>query len=208
MNDFSEINHGEECLKHAWESRAGRGNAGDPGYISRILDSIDPFLVSTIERQYDNHLHSRKTDTYLLSLVEHNDREEGTLGRLSMWRAYGGATNVALVVNGDTLGQPYDSPLFAAPVLYADKNDFHGYFIKFVDCLGTNIERLQAMGRDDVLLHILGSLHSMAITTKHPGFHEEREWRVVYAPWLSESEKIEDRVIEVEGIPQSKDSQS
>ena len=38
--------------------------------------------------------------------------------------------------------------------------------------------------------------------TKHPGFLEEREWRVFYTPELGRSKHIESEIVSIKGIPQ------
>ena len=88
MNDFSEIEHGEKCLLKAWHSSHGRGDT--PPYRGRLFDllsRISPTVFPAIEQSYDRHVSSRKTDTFILSLAEHNDLLEGSVGKLSMWRA-------------------------------------------------------------------------------------------------------------------------
>ena len=44
-------------------------------------------------------------DTYLTSISEHRNKED-TFGRLSMWRAYGETTGVALVMNNSPFLTP------------------------------------------------------------------------------------------------------
>jgi hypothetical protein len=45
-------------------------------------------------------------------------------------------------------------------------------------------------------------LRFLALSTKHPGFAEEREWRILYAPRLEESPYITREIIALNGIPQ------
>jgi hypothetical protein len=45
-------------------------------------------------------------------------------------------------------------------------------------------------------------LRFAALSTKHPAFEEEKEWRVLYTPSLEKSRWIVHEVIAVNGIPQ------
>jgi hypothetical protein len=42
----------------------------------------------------------------------------------------------------------------------------------------------------------------LAVGCKHPGFHEEREWRIIYIPEMWKSEAIKQEVESVRGLPQ------
>ena len=204
MNDFSEIDHGEKCLQNAWNSRVGKGeNPSQPGRLAAILDSIDPLLVPAIERGYDQHLRHRRLDTYLLSLSEHDDSTEGHLGKLSMWRAYGGRTNVALVVDHTPFLRPTTANVgFTSPVLYSEVAEFEQYFNVLCDSLEANIDEVRSMPPATVHSQLTGAFNAAAVSTKHPGFSEEREWRIVYTPWLSASEAITSRRLVIGETPQ------
>ena len=41
------------------------------------------------------------------------------------------------------------------------------------------------------------------LCTKHPGFKEEREWRVIYQPKFQQSERIEKEIVCLDGLPQT-----
>ena len=86
MNDFSEVRHGWDCLAKAY-------NGGTK--LQAILDSHFVGLRAEIERDFNSFKQSMLFDTYLTCVSEHRI-EEDTLGRLSMWRAYGVTTGVAL----------------------------------------------------------------------------------------------------------------
>jgi hypothetical protein len=42
----------------------------------------------------------------------------------------------------------------------------------------------------------------MSVSLKHPGFYEEREWRIIYFPEMERSSVIEEAVASVRGVPQ------
>ena len=139
MNDFSEIDHGEKCLVSAWNSNLGKGVSPDqPGRLAQILNCISPTLLPAVEQAFDGSRRERNADTYLLSLAEHDEAKEDRLGKLSMWRAYGGQTNVALVIDRSPLLRPAPGhAAFTSPVLYSYVQDFRDHFSQLVDSLGS-----------------------------------------------------------------------
>lgn len=204
MNDFSEIDHGEKCVLNGWQSKYGRGpNSIPTGKLFELLNELSPTIFPAVEQSYDRHLQQRKTNTFLLSLAEHNELVEGSFGKLSMWRAYGGRTNVALIVNAFVDVDDDETGLFTAPVTYSHQLDFgEEYFRPLVDTIEANMETLREMDRDHIVHYLSWTLNSLALSTKHPGFSEEREWRIIYAPWLQPDSKLKEKVLDIQGVPQ------
>ena len=115
MNDFLEVEHGHRCLEYAWnETRVGKN-------FSAAVDSIYPGMSKALRDDFDARRDERLSETYLISISEHgNDLvNEDKYGRLSMWRAYGGTTNVALVMdNLPFLSESHATRAYTSPVLY------------------------------------------------------------------------------------------
>ena len=131
MNDFSEIQYGLNCLVQAWNSDAGKS-------LQDFLDRITPGLKDKIASTFDSHTHGLKVATFMISLSEHYD-DEDELGRLSMWRAYGGRNGVALVLNPKVFtGDTQELKAFSAPVRYETVSQFQDAFGAFVERLLTN----------------------------------------------------------------------
>jgi hypothetical protein len=102
-----------------------------------------------------------------------------------MWRGYGAhGSGAAIVLNTDFLTARAESPLIIAKVEYVSDDDRRAWLRHLVEIakktlLDNNIENDK--------LHIfsfyvfeLMKLHSLL--TKHHGFAEEREWRIIYFP--------------------------
>lgn len=196
MNDFSEIQHGFDCLKFAWsEHESGRR-------CKELLDLQFPGFVQEITNLYDGWHPDMQINTFITCLSEHSS-DEDEHGRLSMWRAYGGRSGVALVLSQTPFVALTDElKAFSSPVMYASKEDFAKYFSSVVENISSNAELMRSMGRQHVL-NIFFHLFRMAVLcTKHPGFAEEREWRVIYSPSLGVSRAIEKDVQVVRGVPQ------
>ena len=92
MNDFSEIDYGILCLRDAVLSPEGN-------YLRTTLDALFPGLFHEVAQAFDGWRPSILENTYVTCLSEHRSPKEDVLGRLSMWRAYGGATGVAIVLS-------------------------------------------------------------------------------------------------------------
>lgn len=201
MNDFSEISHGHECLSVAWKENKSNGRLDN--LFSRFKDDG---IIANIEITYNGLAHSRDTNTYLVSISEHGSHEldEDRYGRLSMWRAYGGKTNVAMVVN-NTPFLSYSDALdaYTTPVLYKDQEGFIEYFNNILDSMENNMETLLLIGASQFAQTFAYMLNSMSLSTKHPSFVEEREWRIIYSPKGDMNDRIIPSIETIDGVPQT-----
>lgn len=68
--------------------------------------------------------------------------------------------------------------------------------------VNTNVAFLQTFPRDRLQLVVFSLLTSIAVCTKHVGFREEQEWRVIYLPNYWPSELMKPSTQTVAGIPQ------
>ena len=196
MNDFSEIQHGISCLQAAWSDPAG-------AELRDWLDDAWPGLRAEFVELYDGHINGMQVGTFMLSLSEHDD-DEDELGRLSMWRAYGGDAGVALVLNPTfALNDSDEIKAYSAPVLYKSVQDFIPFFRAWVNGLTSNAE-IRQVDRDLILNSLFHAFRMFVLATKHPGFHEEKEWRVFHNPNLDDgSDWLSAHVELVGGIPQN-----
>lgn len=117
-------------------------------------------------------------DTYVFCLSEHDP--ENTDGLLSMWRGYGGQGNgAALVFNTGFITAPNDnSPLIITRVHYASAEGRKKWLDERITQWAGILEK--AVLPDDKLY--LAVIRFFALKSKHDGFKEEREWRVIYLP--------------------------
>ncbi|HCH93742.1 MAG TPA: hypothetical protein DFK13_02535 [Erythrobacter sp.] len=196
MNDYSEMRHGLECLRSAWNSPAGVA-------LQEWLEANWQGIRIEIENTLNDHATSMTDDTYMICLSEHDD-DEDKYGRLSMWRAYGGRAGVALVLNTTTFLSETDAmAVYSMPVVYRDQDQFVAWFQTWSASIMDVGEAITKIDRQLILNHFFYAFRSFVLATKHPGFKEEREWRVFHSPsidgaspWIGLSTET------VGGIPQ------
>lgn len=196
MNDFSEIQHGLDCLYAGWSSEAG-------GRFKTWLDHALPDFRAELESSFDKDTAGLRVATFVMSLSEHDDTED-ELGRLSMWRAYGGKCGVALVLNPTIFITETDElKVYSAPVRYLSVSEFASWFAAWTTKLIANEEYICAVPQPTLLWFFKYAFRMFALCTKHPGFSEEREWRIFHSPlldgtsgWLRKDNEI------INGLPQ------
>jgi hypothetical protein len=75
-------------------------------------------------------------------------------------------------------------------------------FTRAVESIAVEAALLIGLGREAVKIALLQVLRFAVLCSKHPGFMEEREWRVVASPRLHQSPRLNLNVELVRGVPQ------
>lgn len=196
MNDFSEIQYGISCLVEAWRSPAGE-------QLQAMLERISAGLRDELVHLFDSHADGLKMGTFIASLSEHEDNEDD-YGRLSMWRAYGGKSGVALVLNNTAFAAAtQEMRVFSSPVFYRDILGFVKWFQGWAGAIVEAEAKLKDLGAEATRNLFFMVFRSFALCTKHPAFAEEREWRVFHSPILEgRSDWIAPATEVVDGVPQ------
>jgi DUF2971 family protein len=195
MNDYREIEHGFDCLNAAYKKSHARMQA--------ILDGMFPGLCARLEEKFNGWLPHFRSDTYIACASEHDDSED-KFGRLSMWRAYGGTTGVAIVLNGGPFFRPSDAlKAYSSPIAYEDANGFEREFAAMIGSVEENADFLKSVGEEIIISNLFMAFRYSILSTKHSGFHEEREWRVIYSPSFQKSERLSTTIVSIDGTPQS-----
>ncbi|WP_342162536.1 DUF2971 domain-containing protein [Methylobacterium sp. SD21] len=191
MNDFREIEHGIECLNNGLNSPEGKA-------LHDLIYSINGVGLTPFHNEAYIGLY--KNSTYITSISEHDSSEDNT-GRLSMWRAYGGTTGVAMVVNNKPFIEPNDNlGAWTFPVTYCGTDGYISKFAHMHTVISGDIAYYQAQ-KSWILDRFYDFLLFLVLCTKHPGFAEEREWRVVYNS-VHTAEYIKQSIQSVRGTPQ------
>lgn len=194
MNDFSETEHGLACIQEAYNGPIGTK-------LKELVNNIYPGISDDFEKAFDKWIPNFRLDTYLTCVSEHLP-EEDSHGRLSMWRAYGGPTGVALVLNSRPFFRKNEMNAYSLPVFYKNASSFGATFETSVQNLENNQDIVKKLGRPSLMEAMFFMFRLALLCTKHEGFHEEREWRVVYTPEYDRSEILIPDIATIRGIPQ------
>ena len=178
MNDSMEVRHGIQLIDDYFAMEENRAALAD------ALGAHSDVALAVL-KMFDEWKTDRSLETYLMSLSRHappdvpRAKEEDKHGRLSMWRGYGGPEGVALVFNIPS-GSVEGFNMFFSPVAYLDKIDAQ------MDAVTQKLKKehqfLSVVPRDLLVNGLFLTLVMAAVSLKHPGFHEEAEWRLLYMP--------------------------
>lgn len=138
-------------------------------------------LIKEFNRLFQEFDVSHAFDTYVGCFSEHCPEDDD--GRLSMWRGYGsGGGGVAIVFDTAQIQPLAQSPLIVGKVKYANQLAREIEIDKKLAALATAMQNHTIT--DEILnlaaRHWIEWLKQYALFTKHSGFEEEQEWRVVY----------------------------
>jgi len=178
MNDLEELRFGiltgEECFR---SSKVIRGALGSSKRQQLFYESFYRYFNEFIDNQL--------LDIYVFCFSEH--KVDNTDGLLSMWRGYGGGgTGAAVIFDAAKIEPTEFSPLIFRPVTYGSREERTAWFEK---CASKIAEILTDDHIPDENLYLLSSalfdrLKVFSLLSKHDGFTEEKEWRLVYmADW-------------------------
>jgi len=192
-----EVRHGLQCLSTAYHTDVWNR-------LGAVLDHLLKGLRSEIETLFNSCLQYLQTDTYFTCVSVHRG-EEDTLGRLSMWRAYGGTNGVALVLNNAPFQatEPADVlKIYGSPVVYIDPQEFTKKLGEVVDSIESEADFVKQQDPEEIKGRVFRMLAFAAVCTKHPGFKEEKEWRVIHFPWWESSPHLGKKIEVIQGVPQ------
>lgn len=173
MNDVDELRYGMNLGVHAVRSHVGLREACPPDHYNALLDAFDELYTT-----FDN---DSAFDVYVFSCSEHDD-EIGDDGLLSMWRGYGGDGNgVAIVFDMSELMRA-QTPLLVRQVQYLSYDASEAWIDGKLHQFALELQRLGGPVSDmkGAAALLFERIKLFALFTKHRGFHEEREWRIVY----------------------------
>lgn len=203
MNDFSEIDHGislmQRSLRPPVESEAENGLRA----VFGAVDSIFPDTSQDAIKWFDDNVFMLTNKTYITCLSEHAAHEVEH-GRLSMWRSYtANQVGVGLVINPMPLYTVTNAfGAFSSPVYYFTDTELRDVFIEIARNITENRDYINQQGKEQVYWFLCTLLRSIATCTKHPGFVEEQEWRIMHTVNMDEQGVLDLNVECIGGIPQ------
>jgi hypothetical protein len=194
MNDFMEIRYGQHRLLDALQQRVGE--------IETLFNNNHNDLAAEVFNWLADAEFTVNSQTYLTSFAEHS-ADDG-LGKLSMWRAYGGpVAGVAIVFNTEVFESDKGGALNTSmhPVLYGS-DEFETHFLNLVIALRGHQDLLAQVPRERARSILFHAFQDLVLTAKHPGFGEEEEWRIIHSPFIFSSAYVMPSVHTIAGIPQ------
>ena len=128
MNDYREISHGVDEITKFFGIRNPRGRT-----FWERLNQIHPGIFEYADEDFTNINFDLENNTYLASFSEHSLVHD-PIGRLSMWRAYGGKGGIALLLNRcPFLSENRTSDAWVYPVNYWEEDDIGNNFYAIMD---------------------------------------------------------------------------
>ena len=195
MNDYSEISYGIDRVIEFFRSK-------DAESFWNLIREITRKDTDEIKALFDGWAFDLRTQTYVMCVSEH-DADEDVHGRLSMWRGYGTSAGVALVIKPDAMMSESDAlQAYSYPVVYRDGTDLTEMFRSMMDGIASDANSLKSADPQNIFNYVFLMLYSLPICLKHPGFKEEREWRIVYQPTFNKSTVLIERIQSISGFPQ------
>lgn len=197
MSDYLEVQHGFALLNKFFSDESKKNE------FMAALDACSPNSGKEALDLFNQWWSDTQFNTYITSISEHDDKED-LHGRLSMWRAFGGNTARVAIV--------FSVPWFSAgalalnvslnPVAYLNEEEVHAEINTVIKNIRENCDFLRSIERSRIVGSIFNMLLAGVTCLKHEGFHEEREWRVLYAPNREASPLMEHSTEIIGGVPQ------
>ncbi len=198
MSDYREVQHGFEILYRFFHDEPKRKE------FIEAIDACLPGAALEAINLFDQWWNDIRFNSYIASISEHDNKEDSH-GRLSMWRAFGNnaAARVAFVFKLPWFsGAGYALNVMFSPVAYLTEQQVHDVIYEVIGNVRSNHNFLRSVDRSHVVGFVFNMLVAGVCCLKHEGFHEEREWRVIYAPSRLSAPLIESSIETIGGIPQ------
>lgn len=198
MNDYLEIEYGLDLLSDTYNNRE------EGTLFKKALEKAHHGIVKKIEDLFNTWGPIFRDETYITCLSEHDD-SENQHGKLSMWRAYGRPHGIAMVINNKALIHSTQTlKAYSSIVAYPTEKEFHAFFGELATSLEGNTDILSKMDEEQVIYYVINAFRVAIISTKHPGFEEEKEWRIFHTPAYDGTSELLQKSREiVNGTPQT-----
>ena len=198
MNDYMEVSQGHFLLVQFFEDKTRKK------YFCNVLEPFGKEIGMNSLKLFDQWWNNIETNTFIASISEH-EHDEDINGRLSMWRAYGHPSAKAAVVLNipfEPHGATKGLNLMLSPVSYFGYTNLEKKLYTILENINKNNDFLVSLGAEAIIELVLTTLLMIAVSLKHEGFKEEKEWRVIYLPTLRPSKLISRNIETLDGVPQ------
>jgi|HubBroStandDraft_1064217.scaffolds.fasta_scaffold02652_8 hypothetical protein len=200
MADYREVQHGFSMLHRFFADESKRNT------FTAALDACHPGAASEAIKLFNEWWGDLQSQTFIASISVHDDKTEDQHGRLSMWRAFGGSNpRVAIVFRAPWYsGATAGLNVIFSPVAYFSDTQVQDEIYSVIKNINDHADFVRATDRVQVVRTVFAMLVAGVVCLKHEGFHEEREWRVIYGPKRNPSPimEAETETKTIGGVPQ------
>ena len=194
MSDYNEFEHGKHFLiKLFEESLEGQE-------MRQVFNEIAAGTFDSTYTNFKSWAPIIKNDFYVSSFSEHENKEDD-IGKLSMWRAYGANTGVAIVFKQEFFNTISNYGLDFSSVAYLEPAKIKQEIAHLTESITNNISAIKTLPNASLKLFIFNILRFAALCNKHIGFAEEKEWRLTATASIH-SHLIHHEIETINGTPQ------
>ncbi len=185
MNDLEEVRFGVN-------NGVNLVNNSDKIRIALVSDTRISSFYKEFDIAFGRYAEDLVFDLYVMCFSRHDPKN--TDGMLSMWRGYGSnGQGAALVIDTSKVTVEGKSPLAFAPVSYATPDERREFLSSKIEAVAKFISENDI---PDEYVHSLAAalfkrICLFAVFSKHSGFQEEDEWRLVYFKDRDENKRLE-----------------
>ena len=177
MSDQSEIRIGRTCVDLFLETNAQT--------LSEALDSIYSRLYVELVDTWQSEKEAQIHNSFIACFTTQSS--DNSMGSEYHWKHHG---KVALCLDPTFLkDEPSQLSLYLVKVTYGETAVMTG-LNKLLNILQTQRNLFQAVPRDILLSFLRHKLFFVSVASKLDGFSNEREWRLVHAPFLFASADV------------------
>lgn len=203
MNDLQEVHHGFGLLEAALAPPADSTLEKGLVALNHAIDEIFPGLSQEATSLFNSYGYNLRHQTFVACLSEH-DPIEDEFGRLSMWRSYtANQVGVAIVINPQPFQQLVSKfGVTASPVQYLKQGPLKERVLSVAANVRGAGDYLRCVQREEARAWYFYLLRSIATCSKHPGFKEEQEWRIMHTRGIDETFPLKEAVETLGSLPQ------
>ncbi|WP_106795432.1 DUF2971 domain-containing protein [Rhizobium sp. H4] len=203
MNDYMEVNHGFNLIGKSLQPPVDTAIETGMNEVKKALNAIHPGLADEAFSRFQHWSPLIQHETYVTCLSEHL-LDENEDGRLSMWRNYSsGQAGVGIVINTSIFARTDDElGVYSSPVTYLSDQGLENSLMQLAQGIRAQAVFLSTVPREALIGHYFLLLRTIAHCSKHPGFKEEREWRIFHTLGLDELKILKMTSESLGGIPQ------
>lgn len=174
MNDYQEIRYTGDYIIRNFQHNNTIYNR-----FIRVLGEIIPVKITDLQDFFANKLESivggLYVHTYIMCFTEHDD-EIFPDGNLQMFNSYGRGHGACLIFDKNKLKE-LDLPIYK--VHYSNKRNIDEKIIQLLNRLEEKAEELRGIDVKMIINYLQLFFINLIATTKHPGFRQENEWRLI-----------------------------